>query len=193
MTLSIDNWNVAQNAVWFVRLSDTGGAVQAGLYLSAAAAEAQTGLQASGESSGYGSNLEITLTNEEEASTPVSRYQAEYAWHLKAGGQNGDSARIFKVNTFVELDEIAHPVYRNPSLISRRAAAEIDAHTHAAIVREMLLGVHLPTADVADIVRVNSARRGVNVLGQVDRHVIDGQVDRLTSTLTVSTYLELTR
>src|SRR4030043_279373 len=123
MALSVVNWNITENIVWFVRLVDTGTGISVKLYLSQADAEAQTNLQASGESTEYGSELDITLDNEEGASTPVSLYQEGYEWHLIAAGQNGDPTKIFKVKEFVDLDEISHAIYRNSELITARATA----------------------------------------------------------------------
>lgn len=193
MALSIVNWNIAENIVWYARLADTGTGVSVELYLSQANAEAQTNLQASGESSGYGGSQEITLTNEPEASTPVSLFQESYGWHLVVSGEIGDPAKIFKIKQFVDLDEIAHAVYRNSALVEARAAAEINAHTHARITREIGLGVHLPQLDPGDTVRMNSTRRNVDDLGQVFEHRITGTPDSLTSEVEAVRFLELKR
>jgi hypothetical protein len=193
MALGIVNWNIAENIVWYVRLSDYGSGVSAELYLTQADAEAQTNLQASGQSSGYGSALEIELTNEEDAETPVSLFIGQYAWHLVASGAAADPARIYRVRQFVELDEISHPIYRNSALIAARAQAEIDAHTHAAIIRSVVLGTHQPAIEPGDILALNSARRGVDDLSQIHEHRIIGTPESLTSETETRKYLELKR
>lgn len=198
MALSIVNWNVDENSVWYVRLVDTGSAVSVELYLTEADAEVQDNLQASGESDGYGSELEITLTNEDDAETPVSFLQDEYDWHIVVAGQNGDSTVIRKVNEFVELDEISHSIYRNSTLITSRATAEINVHTHAVIIRDISLGVHLPELEVGDITRLNSSRRGVYDLSQVVEHEIVGEINEsgdqsLVSNIETRKYLEFKR
>lgn len=193
MAFSILNWNIAENIVWYVRLSDTGAGVSAELYLTRADAEARTNLQAGGESSGYGSNLEITLTNEDGASVPVSFFQEGYSWHLTVAGGSGDPVKIFKVREFVDLEEIVHPIYRNSALLEARAAAEINAHTHARINRTLLLGVHLPGLKAGDILRLNSNRRGIDDLSQVFEHRILGTPDSLVSEVDVVKFLELKR
>jgi hypothetical protein len=193
MALSVVNWNIDENRVWFVRLSDTGTAILVELYLTQADAEAQANLQASGESSGYGSELEVVLVFEVGATVPVTLFRDEYTWHIMVAGQNGDAAKIFKIKEFIEMDEISHAIYRNSSSITARATAEIDAHTHAAIIREIALGTHLPTLEVGDIVGLNSTRRGLNDLSQVTDMEITGTPNSLPSSIETRKYLELKR
>lgn len=193
MALSVVNWNINENRVWYVRLYDTGSVVSIEIYLTHADAEAQANLQASGESTGYGTALEITLENEEAASVPISLFQEEYAWHVIVAGQNGDATKIFKIKEFVELDEISHSIYRNSALISARATAEINAHTHAAIVREIALGAHLPEIEPGQILGIDSARRGIDDLSQITEHMIIGTQDSLVSDLETRKYMELKR
>jgi len=191
--VSVVNWNIDENIVWYLRLADSGSVVSVEMYLTQADAEAQTNLQASGESSGYGSSQEVTLTNEQEAETPVTLFRNEYSWHLTIAGQNGDDTKIFKVKEFVEMDEISHSIYRSSDLITARATAEINAHTHAAIVRNVSLGIHLPEIEVGDIAGLDSDRRGVDDLGQIHEHQIIGTPDSLVSDIEVRKYLELKR
>lgn len=193
MALSIVNWNIEENRVWFVRLSDTGTAVLVELYLTQADAQAQTNRQAHGTSIGYGLALDVTLANEVGATVPVTLFRDEYAWHIMVAGQNGDAAKIFKKKADIEMDEISHAIYRNGTLITARATAEIDAHTHAAIVREIILGTHLPTLEVGDIIGLNSARRGLNDLSQVTDMEITGTPNSLITSIETRKYLELKR
>ena len=191
--LSIVNWNIAEKSTWFVRLADSGSAVAVELYVTQADAEAQTNLQASGGTSGYGSSLEVELTNEEDAAAPVSLFQEDYSWHLSVAGQSGDDTKIFKVREFVEMDEISHSIYRNSALITARATAEINAHTHAAIVRNISLGTHLPEIEVGQIAELDSSRRGIDDLSQIYEHQIVGTPDSLVSEIETRKYLELKR
>ncbi|SPD72556.1 conserved hypothetical protein [uncultured Desulfobacterium sp.] len=193
MTLSVINWNVAENRVWYVRLADTGTEISVGLYLTSADAQAQTNVQANGESNGYGSVLEVTLSNQSGASVPVSLFQDSYAWHLVVSGANGDGSKIFKVKEFVELDEISHSIYRSTDIIEARALAEINAHTHARIIRSLALGVHMPALEPGDIVRLQSSRRSLDVYGQVFEHRITGQPNSLISELEAVSFLALKR
>jgi hypothetical protein len=193
MAFLVVNWNIDENRLWFVRLSDTGTAVLVELYLTQADAAARANLQAHGTSTGYGTALEITLVNEVGATVPVSLFRDEYAWHIMVAGQNGDTTKIFKIKEFIEMDEISHAIYRNSTLITTRATAEIDAHTHAAIIREITLGTHLPTLEVGDIVGLNSTRRGLNDLSQVTDMEITGTPNSLTTSIETRKYLELKR
>lgn len=192
MAFSIANWNIAENIVWFARLADSGADISVKLYLSQADAEAQTNMQASG-SCGYGSNKDVTLINESGATKPVSLFRDDYGWHLMVSGTSGDSTKIFKVKEFVNLEEISHAIYRNSSLITARATAEINAHTHAAIVRQISLGTHLPSLEAGDIARLTSTRRGLDDYGQIFEHTITGTPGSLISEIEVRKYLELKR
>ena len=97
-------------------------------------------IQAAGESSGYGSNLEVHLISEEDASYQLSFFQDILPWHLKVSGASADPVKIFKVKEFIDLDEISHPVFRNAGLSEIRARAEIDSHTHAKFFHSVELG-----------------------------------------------------
>ena len=193
MALAVINWNIAENRVWFARLSDTGTKISVELYLTAGNAQAQTDPQASGESTGYGTALEVVLTNDPQASAPVSLFQENYEWHVIVSGANGDGSKVFKVREFVELDEIAHPIYRTNAIIEARALAEINAHTHAKIIRNMPLGNHLPALEAGDIVRIQSTRRSLDEYGQVFEHRIIGTKDSLSSDVEAISFLELQR
>lgn len=193
MVVKIDSWNVTENIVWYVRLADSGSGVSVELYLTQADAEARTNLQASGESDGYGTNLEVELTNEAGATTPVTLFVDDYDWHLLASGENADPAKIFKLREFVEMEEISHAIYRNSALITARATAEINGHTHAAIVRNIVMGTHLPEVEVGRIMGLDSVRRGVDDLSQIHEHRIIGAPDSLVSEIETRKYLELKR
>lgn len=190
--LSVANWNIAENIVWFVRLADSGAGISVGLYLSQADAQSQTNKQASG-SCGYGTSQEVTLVNEIGATEPVSFFRNDYVWHLTVSGAAGDSTKIYKIKEFVDLEEISHAIYRNNSLITARATAEINAHTHAAIVRQISLGTHLPSLEAGDIARLTSTRRGLDDYGQIFEHTITGTPGSLISEIEVRKYLELKR
>lgn len=193
MAFLVINWNIDENRVWFVRLSDTGSAVLVELYLTQANAQAQANLQASGESTGYGSSLEVTLVNEVGATVPVSLFRDEYAWHVVVSGQNADPTKIFKIKEFIEMDEISHSIYRNSSLITARATAEINAHTYAAIIRQISLGTHFPEIEPGQILGVDSDRRGIDDLSQIMEITIIGTPNSLTNSVETRKYTGLKR
>ena len=195
MPFMVTAWNINPNRVWFVRLADAGSTISVELYLTQADAEAQTNLRASGYTTGFGSDLPVTLNIEPTTSVFVSFFQ-DYSWHLKVSGSDADPTVIFQVKEFVDLDEISHPIYRNTDLITTRATAEIDTHTHAVIRKEIALGSHIPDIEPGDIVRINSTRRGKDELLQVTEHRIAAEISdetTLTSTLSVTGYLALKR
>ncbi len=194
----ITAWNIDPNRLWFVRLSDADAGIRAELYLSEADAEEQANLQASGYTSGYGSNQPIALNMDPAATVSISLFQPVYPWHLKVSGAALDPVQIYRVREFVDLDEISHPIYRNEDLITTRARAEIDAHTHAVIRQAVDLGSHIPTLEAGDIVQLASTRRGKTERLQVLEHRIAGEISeggemRLTSAITVAGYLALKR
>lgn len=191
--MQIVNWNIDENRVWFVRLSDTGSEISVELYLTKADAETYANVQASGVSAGYGNAREVALVNEDNADVPVSLFRGEYDWHMMVAGQSGDPAKIFKIKEFIEMDEISHPIYRNSELITARAHAEINAHTHAAVIRSVALGTHLPEIEPGRILGINSTRRGINDVSQITEHRITGTQNALITELDVRKYVELKR
>ena len=193
MPLTIASWNIDPNRVWFVRLADAGTTISVELYATLADAQARTNLQASGATTGFGSSLSVTLTNATGATYPVSLYQSTYTWHLLVSGADGDSTTIFRVKEFVDLDEIDHAVYRNAALIPIRAAAEIDAHTHAQYARSIQAGSPILSATEGAICILTSSRRTLSELAQVASHTITGTPSSLTSDLELLTYKALKR
>lgn len=193
MAFAVSVWNIDPNRIWFVRLADAGSNISVELYATQADAEAQTNLQASGATTGFGSSLSVTLTNATGATYPVSLYQSTYSWHLLVSGADGDSTAIFRVKEFVDLDEIDHAVYRNADLIPIRAAAEIDAHTHAKYSRSIQGGGPILGAVEGAICSLASSRRSLSELGQVATHTLTGTPSSLTSNLELMTYKALKR
>lgn len=197
MPFAINTWNIEPNRLWFVKLSDSGTDIHCGLYLTEADAAAGTGLQAAG-SCAYGSSMAVLLTVDPAASVGISNFQSAYNYHFLVSGSPGDPDKIIRIAEFVELDEISHPIYRNADIITTRAKAEIDSHTHAVLSKDIALGSHLPTLEPGDVVRLNSTRRGKDELLQVMSHRISAEISeggemRLASTLTAATYLALKR
>lgn len=193
MSLTVSAWNIQPNRVWFVLLADAGSTISIELYPTQADAEAQTNLQASGATTGFGSSLPVTLTNASGALYPVSLYQSGYTWHLAVSGSDGDTTTILRLREFVDLDEIDHAVYRNADLIPIRATAEIDAHTHARYTRSAQLGIILTAAGEGAIGKTTSSRAGISELGQVINHTITGTHNSLTSSLELVTHKPLKR
>jgi hypothetical protein len=196
--LAISSWNIDPNREWYVSLSDVGTGLMVQLYLSQSDAQAGTNIQASGYSSGYGTGLPVTMANRPGATYPVSLFQSTYAWHLKVSGSAGDAEKIVRLKAFVELDEISHALFRNADLIAIRATAEIDAHTHAKIPREIQLGSHVPTLEPGDVVSMDSSRRSKNEMGQVSEcriigELSDGGETKLTNTAIIPIYQALKR
>lgn len=193
MAFLISAWNIDPNRVWFVRLADAGSAISVEHYATQADAEARINLQASGVTTGFGTALSVTLTNATGATYPVSLFQSTYPWHLQVSGTDGDSTTIYRVKEFVDLDEIDHPVYRNAELIPIRAAAEIDAHTHARYARSIQAGGPILGAVEGSIYSLTSSRRSLSELGQVVSHTISGTATSLTSDVELMTYRALKR
>ena len=193
MAFAISAWNIDPNRVWYVRLADAGSNISVELYATQADAEAQTNLQASGATTGFGSSLSVTLTNATGATYPVSLYQSTYSWHLLVSGADGDSTAIFRIREFVDLDEIDHAVYRNADLIPIRAAAEIDAHTHVKYIRSLQCALPILAAQEGAIGTLDSARRALSELGQVTQQTITGTPNSLLGSLEIVTHKALKR
>lgn len=193
MAFSITAWNLNPNRTWFVRLADAGSTISVELYSSLANAQARTNLQASGATTGFGSSMSVTLTNATGAAYPVSLYDATYVWHLQVSGSDGNATKILRVRDFVDLDEIDHAIYHNADLIPLRAAAEINAHTHAQYTRSLECAAPDLTVKEGTVGKIISARRGISELGQVVLHTVSGTPNSLTGSLELITYKALKR
>ncbi len=183
-------WNVAENREWFVKVADVSSGIGVSLYHTLADLQAGANRQAYGAAY-YGSGVPVILRN--GAGIAIEMLQSQYGHHVTVSGQSGDATLSLRVGRFVELPEISHSIYRDSRLIEARATAEIDAHTHADIARNIALGIHLPELEAGDIARLNSTRRGIDALGQVSGHRIVGEQNSLTSELDISFYMELKR
>lgn len=194
MAFVITNWNIDPNRLWYVRIEDVSGVLTIGLYLSESDASAKTNRQAYYAQETFGTAVEITLDEDAGATVSVSLHQETDVWHLIVSGSVSDATKIFQIKPFVDLDDIQHPAYRNPLLVTRRATAEINAHTHVDIERYLDLGVHLPELEPGKILSVTSSRRGLtNDLCQVREHVITGEPDRLVSKVAAAKYQAIKR
>lgn len=193
MAFSVQQSNIEPNRVWFIRLADTGTGISVELYLTEADAEAQTHLQASGETTEYGSGLEVWLNAEESASVQISMHQSSLDWHVMVAGASEDETVILKIKEFVDLDDISHAIFATSGLAAIRAKAEIDAHTHAVFTRSVQLGTHLPEISVGEICAISSAGRDLSEIGQVIRHQISGTPSSLLSSVDVASYKALKR
>lgn len=193
MGLGVSAWNLEPNRVWFVRLEDSGSGISVELYLSEMDAAEKVNRQAYGSTTGYGSDLELSLTSDPDAPVQISKHQSTLPWHMKVTGSPGDSTQIFKINEFVDLDSINHPIFRNAGLAQVRAKAEIDAHTHAMFTRAVQMGTHLPELKVGDVCSVSSVIRNISELGQVMRHLISGTPSSLVDTLDLASFKPLKR
>lgn len=176
--MNVTNWNVEENRDWYIRLADSGTDIVVELYISEANAQSQTDRRSFG-SAAYGTDVECTLTADTGYS--VDYFQEDYTWHLRVSGQNGDSAKIYKMNAFTDLPSIAHAIFKNNSLITIKSTYEINIHTKYKTVRRVPLGIHIPALSVGKIVNFNSTRRGVTENNQIETLTISGTVDSLGS------------
>jgi len=183
MSFDVTAWNIDPNQDWYVRLYNgtTGIAVQ--LYNTQADAEAQTSVVATGLSSGFGTDKEVTFTTGTDV---VSLFQDTYSWHLKVSGLVSDPAKIYLIKRFVELDDIESAIFSNELIIPIRATAEIDAHTHAKVIYDIQLGSHLPTLVCGDVITLTSTRRNFSKMLQVLDSQISYGTDKNKSSLTTS-------
>jgi len=196
MAFAINNWNIDPNRLWYVRIADDGAVnlLTVELYLTEADAEAQSNRQAHSLGNAFGSAVEILLTADSGATVDISMHQSTDAWHLVVSGADDDAEKIFCVKPFVDLEDIQHPIYRNPLLVTQRATAEIDEHTHVLFERQIELGVHLPTLEPGEILSITSARRELSAdLCQIAEHTIVGTVNRLYSRVTADKYQGIVR
>jgi len=195
MTMDVTNWNLDENRDWHVRLEDSGTDITVELYTTQSDAQHQSNRRSYGSAS-YGSNSECILTA--DAGYSVDLYQADYTWHLRVAGENGDSTKVYKINAFTDLPSIVHSIFRNTTLISVKATYEINLHTKYKTVRKVPLGIHIPDISVGKIMTFDSTRRGVAEENQISNMTINGVVNnsgdaRLTTNLELIKFSNLSK
>lgn len=195
MAFSVDNWNIAENQEWYVRLEDAGSNMSVKVYASQSDAVAGNSNYAGSATADFGTQEEVTLTI---VGTLISLFQEDSTWHLKVSGINGDTAKVFKIAKFTDLPEIRDPIYTNDTLVSSRATAAINQHTHVVMRRQLQLESHYPALEAGDLVRLNSTRRNKTESSQVLEIVTEFRQDTsgeasLTDSLVVHKFIAMKR
>ncbi len=191
MAFKIAEWNLDPNRHWYVRLSDSGN-VKVELYKTQSDAQSQVNLVASGESSGYGSELPVELTMDENGSPEIDFFNSSLSYHLKVSGQSGDTAKIFHIKPFVDLPDISHSIYRSEDLIRRRAILEINKGTHYSLVRTLEMP-HNAALDEGTVMKIVSSRRNLDVLATITEYRVIGTVNSLIDSIEAVQYEDLVR
>lgn len=190
MSFTITNWNINPNRNWYIVISDSGSDIQVDLYTTQSDAESSTNLVASGSGS-YGTGTQITLTMDASGTPEISLFNLSLEYHIAVTGGSGDSQKIFHIAPFVDLDEINNGIYKSSELIQARATYEINAHTHVSKNKSISLASPFSDVLAGDVVRIQSTRRDIDVLTEVDEFAIKGTQNSLTSTVETIEYEDL--
>lgn len=188
---SLSDWNVSPNQLWYVSVSGTA----VSLFETEADMLADTNIVASGIAD---TNLEVILiVNDEYDTEQMPLYYQDVLYHLKISA-SVTGVCYYKIKPFTDMYEIRHPIYNNSNIVISRGEAELNLHTHAILSRELVLGVHIPTAEVGEVVTFTSVRRNMEEKSQILSHTISGEVSddgsaSLTNTIQVANYRELYR
>jgi hypothetical protein len=176
--LSLDNWNVLENNRWFARLVADGPGVSVELYLTQANAVARVNRRAYGVSLGYGALQEVALFGDNGQT--ITTFQPD-TWHVKVTGLITDTtAKIVRVNPFVDMPEINHDVYLNADLSLARGQYEIAMHTNNRHVFSVSVATHYPNIAAGAVASLAVSDRNIAAVGQVARRSIKIERDSLT-------------
>lgn len=206
MAIEITNWNIKNNITWYVRIIPDSfeytypeSEITVELYLTEDDAYWQINLQSTGVIVvDTTDELEVILTDESSASESTGYFMIDYGWHLKLGNfpeniSYRDEITI-KITPFVDLPEISNPIYRNYSLIIKRAEVEVNSHTKYKISKEVSLAEHVIDINCGDIVKLNSDIRNiVDEYSQLERHVIVCEKDIIVSHFTIAKYQDMVK
>ena len=190
MSFTITDWNLNPNRNWYVFLSDSGSDISVELYTSQADADAKTNLVASGAGA-YGAGTQINFSMEDGGTPEISLFNSDLDYHIAVSGQSGDLSKLFHMAPFVDLDEINDGIYKSTALIQVRALHEINTHTHTSKERSIDLAGPFHQILVGDVLRVQSAARGIDVLTTVTETAITGTADSLTAQVETVEYVDL--
>ena len=188
--LELMNWNVKPNDTWYVQVTGTL------VILYATLADMTEGINAVA----YGvadSDRNVVLYPVDEYDS-IELYYQDLPYHLSLSAILGDEydegiTRYFKVKPLTDISEIRHPIYNNTNIVLMRGEAELNLHTYCRLNKELVLGVHLPTAEVGDTVSYQSARRNKTEKSQILSQTISGDTDSIVTKISVATYTELVR
>jgi hypothetical protein len=188
--LELQNWNVKPNTTWYVQVTGT----LVILY------DTQAEMLEASNAVAYGvadSSRNVVLYPVDEYDT-LELYYEDLPYHLSLSTILGDEydegiTRYFKVKPLTDISEIRHPIYNNSNIVLMRGEAELNLHTYCRLNKELVLGVHLPTAEAGDIISYQSARRNKTEKSQILSQTISGDTDSIITKISVATYTELVR
>jgi len=197
MPFEIINWNIAENRNWWVRTEVASGQILVRVYPTLGGATGADGTFVGSKLVAVGSNREVIL---DVVASALSLFQESLPWHLCVSGLLTDPARVVKIGKFTDLPEIRDAIYTSAPLVASRATAEINQHTHVVLSRRIDVGVHYPSLNAGDRIKLSSTRRNKTETGQLVESVIeyrmssseDGEVS-LTESMIVERYLAMRR
>ena len=191
MAISLSHFNLEPNRTWYWRVNAGGSSTSVELYISQSDAQSQTNRVAHATAN-FGTDVEVTLTQDDDAPVEISFFQSEISYHLKVTSAANDGLKIFRQAPFTDLPPIGHAIYRNFDLAQERARVEIGLHANVQFKFDVNLGLCTTFVVPSDQILVQSDLRnlpGATVI--VDTHRIVGSKDSLTSFFSCTEYRTL--
>ncbi len=194
--LEINNWNLNPNREWFVKLEivDT-TKVKVSLFLTLNDAQSLTNTIAIGTSEEdiSSSGTAVILTAENVSIFPIFYFNDQEEFHLKIIGTSSDSSILHQVKPFVDLPEIADSMYKDATLVHRKAAMEINKHTHTSIFRDLKIAKHYPNLVLGNVIQLNSSRLSENKTTVLEERTISGNKNFLVDSIITREYIDFIR
>lgn len=187
----LSDWNVSPNQTWYLAINGS----SAYLYDNQADMLADTNRIAIAT---IGSDLIGVFVYDDEYDTEiVPFYYQDVPYHFTVS-ETVAAFRYYSIKPYTDLDEIRHPIYNNSNIVMSRGEAELNLHTYTVLNRELVLGTHIPTMEVGEVVTFESVRRNMEEMSQILSMSINGELNKdgtasLTNTIQVANYRELLR
>ena len=191
MSADIVSLNLNPNIQWWIKIGPDAGQGLVEFFTTKADRDAGTNRVAYGVFD-FGSAVEVTLT--QDAETPeISFFNDYHAFHCIVTLLEGDGAYICRRGPYTDKPEVIDPLLISAQARLDRATREIDEGTHAAIYRDLTLGVHIQGLEVGDTRKLQDNMRGLNQSVRIEKITIHGDKDSLIDTIRTVEFKDVKR
>ncbi len=163
MPFAVTDWNTNPNQRFFVRMRDAGTNVEIDIFNTKADLDSDINRVAFAVMP-YGVNLGVPLTadtTEPSSGEPISFFNTDLSYHLKATGLLADTEVKLQIGPFTDLPPIEDALLVTEAMIQARATLELNRGTHSAFHRSLRLDKHYEDLNEGDIISLSSTKRGL--------------------------------
>lgn len=135
--MNINDFNIAPNIVYFIKLINDGADFSIEIYKTEADATSSTNRIAYSTNNIFGSDTEISLINDTTYPT-ISKFNRDLDYYLKINYGSGDPNATFKIGPFYDL-QVNDELINSSAQQLARSTYEINKGTHSIIRKSITL------------------------------------------------------